>query len=80
MATNARRNSSGSSELLNKLASEMKALSETVEELKNASTGVPENLTEQLQTYQTQLGDLNERMSVLQRSTVGTKEYEAAMA
>lgn len=79
MAMNTRRSSTDNSELLSKLASEMKALSKSVEELKSTPTGVPENLTEQLQTYQKRLSDLNDQMTALKRSTVGTVEYEKAM-
>lgn len=39
-----------------------------------------QNLSEQLETYETRLTELDGHMQTLQRSTVGTKEYEKAMA
>lgn len=80
MVDNKRRQRTDSTELLNKLASQLTALTKQVEDVKALPVGMPEDVELHLASYQKQLTDLNKRMESLQRSTVGTKEYETAMA
>lgn len=80
MAQNTRRTKADNAELLSKMALELKTVKVTVEELKAMPTGIPDDLDKQLKTYQQQLRDLDKQMQSLKRSTVGTVEYEQAMA